>query len=227
VSNTAQSSRSVPREPKAASPVGRWNRHSLPVGADAGPDGPAIRFIPDLVLQRLDDFSPLGPHAVPKMTGEVDDPSVLDGEAFITAFGHVLGVYTWDANGVPSLARIQSVLAVGPQPTAVAFDSGPAEPAWSGGTGAGPRRGSGSSPPRSTACPNAGPGGSSGGSAWSCAHPVAGRHRSATTSPVEAARPLRGGHEGQPRSPATSGQPNPTVSATTDRVGASTRAKNG
>jgi hypothetical protein len=111
VSNTAQSSRSVPREPKAASPVGRWNRHSLPVGADAGPDGPAIRFIPDLVLQRLDDFSPLGPHAVPKMTGEVDDPSVLDGEAFITAFGHVLGVYTWDANGVPSLARIQSVLA--------------------------------------------------------------------------------------------------------------------
>jgi hypothetical protein len=111
VSNTAQSSRSVPREPKAAWPVGRWNRQSLPVGADAGPDGPAIRFIPDLVLQRLDDFSPLGPHGVPEMTGEVDDPSVLDGEAFITAFGHVLGVYTWDASGVPSLARIQSVLA--------------------------------------------------------------------------------------------------------------------
>ena len=70
----------------------------------------AIRIIPGPVLEQLVAWAPQDRDAASEQSGEVVERGVLDGEAFITAFGQVLGVYTWDPPSVPNLEQIQGCL---------------------------------------------------------------------------------------------------------------------
>jgi hypothetical protein len=190
------------------------------------------QIIPDLVLDHLDDRPPFALPAGGDEGG--DDRDALDGEAFITAFGQVLGVYTWDATSVPTVARIQAALARRAGWDCRRFRRRPRQTRLVGWHGGWTEEGVGIFAAEIWGVSKRGPDRPLGRASLVVRTP--GRRRrlggprpgllTAGQTPPGPGED-RGRSRGQPTRAATSAQPKPTVSATTERLGASTTTKKG